>query len=116
MESRIGMARTAVRSGLEKTSKRWDVSLFRNVSTATREASLFTNASAASGLHLNDDTTRALNQSFRMSSGSRLTSLGASSSDIVDVYARTSSARLIPHRSATRSAPRERFHPPRCCS
>lgn len=82
-----------MRSGLENTSRRWHVSLFRNVSTATREASLFTNASAASGLHLNDDTTRALNQSFRMSSGSRLTSFGASSSAIADVYARTAGAR-----------------------
>ena len=97
-----------MRSGLENTSRRWHVSLFRNVSTATREASLFTNASAASGLHLNDDTTRALNQSFRMSSGSRLTSFGASSSAIADVYARTAGARV---RSRTAEATHER--PPR---
>ena len=77
------MARTAVRSGLEKTSKRWDVSLFRNVSTATREASLFTNASAASGLHLNDDTTRAMSHRWRTSCGSSICCFFSSSSPMM---------------------------------
>ena len=91
--------------------------MFRNASTATREASLFTNASAVSGLHLSDDTTRALNHSFRMSSGSRSTSFGASSSDIVEVCLRAHWPRAFdPDRSATRSGPPRTIPPAVCCS
>ena len=81
------LQRTAVKSGLENTSKRWHVSLFRNCSTAARLVSLLTSASAASGLHLNDDTTLALNQSLRTSSGSRFISLTGSSSAIASLDA-----------------------------
>ena len=105
-ESRIGSARTAMRSGEHQALRRLVVQ-----ERLHRDARGFV-VHQRIGLQLALERRHhaRLEQVLQDVIGITLDSFGASSSAIADVYARAGRARSIPCRSATHSAPRERFH------